>query len=54
MTLTTFFSIIVLIIVIFGIVVYSYDKKLIKGIEKHEEEMRKKGHYKRHFIKDNK
>jgi len=51
MTKTILFSIIAIILAIFGILVYFYDKKLIKGIEKHETEMQKKGHYKRHFTK---
>jgi|TARA_B100000315_G_scaffold251174_1_gene285506 hypothetical protein len=53
-TKTILFSIIGSLIIILGFVVHWYDKKLVKGIEKHEEEMQKKGHYKRHFIKDKK
>ena len=53
-TKTILFSAIGVVIVIFGIFVYFYDKRLIKEIEIYEEKMKKKGAYKRHFIKDKK
>ena len=51
MTKTILFSIIGSLIIILGLVIHWYDKKLIKDIAKHEESMKKKGLYKRHFIK---
>jgi len=54
MTKTILFSIIVVVAIILGIAIHFYDKKLIKGIKKHEEMMEKKGLFKRHFIKKNK
>ena len=53
-TKTILFSAIGVVIVIFGIFVYFYDKRLIKEIEIYEKRMEKKGAYKRHFIKDKK
>ena len=54
MTKTILFSILAVIAILSGIVIHFYDKKLIKGIKKHEEMMEKKGLFKRHFIKKNK
>ena len=51
MTKTVLFSIIVVVAIILGIAIHFYDKKLIKGIKKHEEMMEKKGLFKRHFKK---
>jgi|TARA_B100000959_G_scaffold6767_1_gene6934 hypothetical protein len=51
MTKTVLFSIIIIVIIILGILVNLYDKKLVKEIAEHEEKMKKKGLYKRHFIK---
>ena len=54
MTKTILFSTIGIAIIILGFIIHWYDKKLIKDIAEHEKDMEKKGHYKRHFIKDNK
>ena len=54
MTKTILFSILAVIAILSGIVIHFYDKKLIRGIKKHEEMMEKKGLFKRHFIKKNK
>ena len=51
MTKTILLSIIIVVIIILGIMVNFYDKKLVKEIAEHEEKMKKKGLYKRHFIK---
>ena len=51
MTKTVLFSIIAVVTIILGIAIHFYDKKLIRGIKKHEEMMEKKGLFKRHFIK---
>ena len=53
-TKTILFSAIGVVIVIFGIFVYYYDKRLMREIAVYEERMKKKGTYKRHFIKDKK
>ena len=47
MTKTVLFSIIVVVAIILGIAIHFYDKKLIKGIKKHEEMMEKKGLFKK-------
>ena len=47
MTKTVLFSIIVVVAIILGIAIHFYDKKLIRGIKKHEEMMEKRG-----FLKD--
>ena len=51
MTKTILFSIIGFLIIILGFVIHLYDKKLVKEIAEHEEKMKKKGLFKRHFIK---
>ena len=54
MTKTILFSIIAVVVIVLGIAIHFYDKKLIRGIKKHEDMMEKKGLFKRHFIKKNK
>jgi hypothetical protein len=51
MTGTTVILISVTALLLSIFVVYFYDKKLTREIAQHEERMKKKGHFKRHFLK---
>ena len=51
MTGTTVILISVTALLLSIFVVYFYDKKLTREIDQHEERMKKKGHFKRHFLK---
>ena len=51
MTGTTVILISVTALLLSIFVVYFYDKKLTREIDEHEERMKKKGHFKRHFLK---
>jgi hypothetical protein len=51
MTETTLLVLVLLFLVGCAIIVYYYDRKLVKKISEHEERLYKKGILKRHFSK---
>jgi hypothetical protein len=53
MTVLTLLLSIGLLITIFIVFVWIYDRKLVKEITRHEKKLEKKGIYKRHFTKPN-